>query len=157
MLSTVILYQHSYSTVLLAEQPIHQRLALSGPLVLGKNPFKQQRLRQIETNLSHAYYSHITMCTDYTFILRNNSGDRRVIPTLVSLLNWNLIQFESSLYGVNNSSLSKTFFTKKPPLITRRVMTSLDIILAHDRLIVQGFHRYESIFSTENYFSGPPL
>jgi len=41
MLSTVILYQHSYSTMLLAEQPIHQRLALSGPLVLGKNPFKQ--------------------------------------------------------------------------------------------------------------------
>ena len=60
MLSAVILSELSYSAVLLAEQPIHQRFVLSGPLVLGKTLLKQQRLRQIETNLSHAYYSHIT-------------------------------------------------------------------------------------------------
>jgi len=40
----------------------------SSNYLLGKTPFKQRRLQQIETNLSHACYSHITMCTDYTFI-----------------------------------------------------------------------------------------
>jgi len=35
------------------EQLVHQRFVLSGPLVLGKTPLKQRRLRQIETNLSH--------------------------------------------------------------------------------------------------------
>ena len=41
MLSAVILSERSYSAVLLAEQQIHQRFVLSGPLVLGKNPLKQ--------------------------------------------------------------------------------------------------------------------
>ena len=40
MLSAVIRSKHSYSTVLLAEQPIHQRFVLSGPLVLGKTLLK---------------------------------------------------------------------------------------------------------------------
>ncbi len=35
------------------EQLAHQRFVLSGPLVLRKTLLKQQRLRQIETNLSH--------------------------------------------------------------------------------------------------------
>ena len=47
MLSAVILSERSYSAVLLAEQPIHQRFVLSGPLVLGKSSLKQQRLQQI--------------------------------------------------------------------------------------------------------------
>ena len=33
--------------MLLAEQPIHQRFVLFGPLVLEKTPLKQQRLQQI--------------------------------------------------------------------------------------------------------------
>ena len=40
--------------MLLAEQPTHQRFVLEGPLVLSETPLKQLRLRQIETNLSHA-------------------------------------------------------------------------------------------------------
>src|SRR3989344_8738621 len=48
MLSAVIPSKLSYSTMLLAEQPIHQRFVLSGPLVLGKTPLKQRRLWQIE-------------------------------------------------------------------------------------------------------------
>ncbi len=55
MLSAVIPSELSYSAMLLAEQPIHQRFVLLGPLVLEKTPLKQSRLRQIETNLSHAY------------------------------------------------------------------------------------------------------
>ena len=47
MLSAVIYSKHSYSAVLLAEQPIHQRFVLSGPLVLGKTLLKQRRLQQI--------------------------------------------------------------------------------------------------------------
>ena len=47
MLSAVIYSELSYSAVLLAEQPIHQRFVLSGPLVLRKTSLKQQRLQQI--------------------------------------------------------------------------------------------------------------
>ena len=46
MLSAVIPSGHSYPAMLLAEQPVHQRSSLSGPLVT---------------------YSHITMCADYIF------------------------------------------------------------------------------------------
>ena len=53
MLSAVIHSKLSYSTMLLAEQPIHQRFILSGPLVLGKTSLKHTRLWQIETELSH--------------------------------------------------------------------------------------------------------
>jgi len=41
MLSAVILPERSYSAMLLAEQQIHQRFVLSGPLVLGKSSLKQ--------------------------------------------------------------------------------------------------------------------
>ena len=64
------------------EQLVHQRFVLFGPLVLEKTPLKQRRLRQIETNLSHACLSHIAMCMDYTFTPINGR------PTF-------------SLYGVN--------------------------------------------------------
>ena len=47
MLSAVIPSELSYSAVLLAEQPIHQRSVLLGPLVLEKTPLKQSRLQQI--------------------------------------------------------------------------------------------------------------
>ena len=40
MHSAVIPSALSYSALLLAKQPIHQRCVLPGPLVLGKNPFK---------------------------------------------------------------------------------------------------------------------
>jgi len=47
MLSAVIPSGRSYPAVLLAEQLVHQRFVLSGPLVLGKTSLKQQRLQQI--------------------------------------------------------------------------------------------------------------
>ena len=40
MLSALILSQHSYSAVLLAEQQIHQRSVQLGPLVLESDPLK---------------------------------------------------------------------------------------------------------------------
>ena len=40
MLSAVISYQHGYPAVPLAGQPAHQRLAHSGPLVLGAASLK---------------------------------------------------------------------------------------------------------------------
>ena len=47
MLSAVIHSQHSYRAMLLAEQLVHQRLVLPGPLVLGKTLLKNRRLQQI--------------------------------------------------------------------------------------------------------------
>ena len=47
MLSAVILPEHSYRAVLLAEQLVHQRFVLPGPLVLGKRSLKQWRPQQI--------------------------------------------------------------------------------------------------------------
>ena len=47
MLSEVIHSRHSYTAMLLAEQPSHQRSVHSGPLVLGANLLKYQRLQQI--------------------------------------------------------------------------------------------------------------
>ena len=40
MLSALILSQHSYPAMLLAEQLVHQRLVRSGPLVLGATLLK---------------------------------------------------------------------------------------------------------------------
>ena len=40
MLSALIASRHGYPAMLLAEQPIHQRSVLPGPLVLGKAPLK---------------------------------------------------------------------------------------------------------------------
>ena len=47
MLSEVIYSQLSYPTMLLAEQLVHQRSVHPGPLVLGANLLKNQRLQQI--------------------------------------------------------------------------------------------------------------
>ena len=48
MLSVVIPSRHSYPAVPLARQLVHQRSVHPGPLVLGANPFKYQRLWKIE-------------------------------------------------------------------------------------------------------------
>ena len=40
MLSALILTQHSYPALLLAKQPVHQRLVRHGPLVLVSSPLK---------------------------------------------------------------------------------------------------------------------
>src|SRR3989338_6928908 len=66
MLSALIGHVHSYPPVPLARQLAHQRYTHSGPLVLGTTPLKYQRPHQIRTNLSHAYYSTVTSCMDYT-------------------------------------------------------------------------------------------
>ena len=47
MLSAVIHSEHSYPAVLLAEQLVDQRFVPYGPLVLIRNPLKNQRLQQI--------------------------------------------------------------------------------------------------------------
>jgi len=44
MLSALILTEHSYPALLLAEQLVDQRFVQSGPLVLGSSPLKYQRL-----------------------------------------------------------------------------------------------------------------
>ena len=43
MLSTVLLSQRSYPAMLLAEQPVHQRLNISGPLVQGNGFLNSSR------------------------------------------------------------------------------------------------------------------
>ncbi len=40
MLSALIASRHGYPAMLLAEQPVHQRSVLPGPLVLGRAPLK---------------------------------------------------------------------------------------------------------------------
>ena len=54
MLSTVLLSQRSYPAMLLAEQPVHQRLNISGPLVQGNGFLNSSRAPQVESKLSHA-------------------------------------------------------------------------------------------------------
>src|SRR3989338_3348789 len=56
MLSAVIRSRHSYGAMHLVVQPPDQRAVHFGPLVLETNLFKNQRLQQIKTNLSHACY-----------------------------------------------------------------------------------------------------
>ena len=53
MLSTVLLSQRSYPAMLLAEQPVHQRLNISGPLVQGNGFLNSSRAPQVESKLSH--------------------------------------------------------------------------------------------------------
>jgi hypothetical protein len=47
MLSEVIISEHSYAALLLAEQQPHQRFVHLGPLVLETNLLKNRRLQQI--------------------------------------------------------------------------------------------------------------
>ena len=68
MLSAIILSEPSYPTVLLAEQLVHQRFVLFGPLVLEKSPLKQQRLQQIGDQPVSRMFSLITKRMDYKFI-----------------------------------------------------------------------------------------
>jgi len=53
MLSVVIFYRHSYSTMLWIKQSIHQRFAKFDPLVLEFKLFNFQHSQQIGTKLSH--------------------------------------------------------------------------------------------------------
>ena len=53
MLSAIIYYEFSYSTVPMVRQSIHQRFAFLGPLVLESNPLNFQHQWQIGTKLSH--------------------------------------------------------------------------------------------------------
>ena len=62
MLSAVIRSRHSYGAMHLAVQPLDQRSVHFGPLVLETALLKNQRLQQIKPNLSHACFSHITVC-----------------------------------------------------------------------------------------------
>ena len=80
MLSAIILSEPSYSAMLLAKQPIHQRFVLSGPLVLGKSPLKQQRPQQIgdqpvsrmfilpQVKLTREDFHLLLSALDYNFI-----------------------------------------------------------------------------------------
>jgi hypothetical protein len=80
MLSAIILSERSYPAVLLAEQPVHQRFVLSGPLVLGKTSLKQQRLQQIGDQPVSRMLSLITKCIGlylYPFLKDN----RRLVST----------------------------------------------------------------------------
>jgi len=71
MLSALIPAQLSYPAMFLAEQLVYQRLVQPDPLVQRPTPLKTRRLQQIETNLSHAYFSPITKCMDYITFHQN--------------------------------------------------------------------------------------
>ena len=120
MLSAVIHTKLSYSTMLLAEQPIHQRFVLSGPLVLGKTSLKHTRLQQIETNLSHALFQIPLLPMAWTIPPSHTIvGDRRVILIIIYAMhiNQNLNNKYSSLYGVNKFFSIKCFSTTSAVLI----------------------------------------
>ena len=70
MLSAVIRSRHSYGAMHLVVQPPDQRSVRFGPLVLETNLFKNQRLQQIKTNLSHACSRALLRASDCNFILR---------------------------------------------------------------------------------------
>ena len=69
MLSALIPSAHSYPTVPLVGQPVHQRCVHFGPLVLEVTLLKFPCPQQIETELSHACISIITNGIDYIFTL----------------------------------------------------------------------------------------
>ena len=58
MLSAVIPSERCYPAMPLEGQPVHRRFVPSGPLVLGRTSLTTQRLRQIESELSHACFTH---------------------------------------------------------------------------------------------------
>jgi hypothetical protein len=62
MLSAVIHTRLSYPAVPLAGQPVHQRSVHSGPLVLGANLLKNQRLQQIGDQPVSRMFPRITAC-----------------------------------------------------------------------------------------------
>jgi len=69
MLSEVILSELSYSALPLAGQPIHQRFVHSGPLVLGVNLLKNQRLQQIgDQPVSRFLGRHLIKCLGFSHI-----------------------------------------------------------------------------------------
>ena len=67
MLSAVIHSRHSYPAMLLAEQLVHQRSVLEGPLVLSKDLLKNRRLQQIGDQPVSRMLSTVTNSTDYNF------------------------------------------------------------------------------------------
>jgi hypothetical protein len=78
MLSALIPSEHSYPAIHLVVKPVDQRFVQPDPLVQGSTPLKRQRLQQIETNLSHAYYSIITNGMDYTTLHHTLMENRRI-------------------------------------------------------------------------------
>ena len=76
MLSAVIPSQHSYPAVPRARQLVHQRLVHPGPLVLGANPFKYQRLQKIENQT----------------VLRRSKPSSRTILIVEQTNPWDLLQ-----------------------------------------------------------------
>jgi hypothetical protein len=62
MLSEVIISRHSYRAVPLAGQLAHQRSVHSGPLVLGTNLLKNQRLQQIGDQPVSRMFPLVTEC-----------------------------------------------------------------------------------------------
>ena len=76
MLSALIPSQLSYSAMLLAEQPIHQRLVHSGPLVTCSLRSQHNANLQIVCKYrkyTNATSSHVTMGVDYILTLLNIS------------------------------------------------------------------------------------
>lgn len=83
MLSAVIHSQHSYPAMPLAGQLAHQRSVHSGPLVLGTNLFKNQRLQQIgDQPVSRIFLTHY--CVYWTVAL-TKSHDEIWITDIQSL------------------------------------------------------------------------
>ena len=86
MLSALILPRHSYPAMLLAEQLVHQRSVLFGPLVLEETLLKYPRLRQIGGQPVSRYFPYITVGLDYTIIPLIKFINRR--PTCYGTINF---------------------------------------------------------------------
>ena len=82
MLSAVILSQHSYSAMLLAEQLIHQRSVHSGPLVVLVSINISIYCRHIPNFLEHRLYLHPSL-------IRNRV---RVVACCLKVLSFCVIQ-----------------------------------------------------------------
>jgi len=96
MLSEVIHSRHSYAAVPLAGQQPHQRSVHSGPLVLGANPLKIQRLQKIgDQPVSRISVLHHTLVSKPYEPLFQEGSDYSIFSFLLRVLTF-------SLYGHND-------------------------------------------------------
>ena len=102
MLSTVLLSQRSYLALLLAEQPVHQRLNISGPLVQGNEFLNSSRAPQVESKLSH----DVLNSTQVPFL----SANSRTLGTFFSPRIWSVnIEVPNNSVDMDSRELSACY------------------------------------------------
>ena len=91
MLSEVIHSRHSYAAVPLAGQQPHQRSVHSGPLVLGANPLKIQRLQKIgDQPVSRITVLHLALVSKPREPLFQEGSDYSIALFLARVLTFSL-------------------------------------------------------------------